>query len=64
MLCNTALTVGVYADFINYGDFYGATGTKAYQHAVSTEKAYASYNSKWFGIGGEFVMQSYTAIRN
>jgi len=57
---NNALTVGLYADFINYGNFYYNNSSKAYQHSVSTQKAYAAYNSKWFGIGFEYVMQTYT----
>jgi len=56
---NTALTVGVYADYINYGNFYYGGTTKGYQHSVMTEKFYAAYNSKWFGIGGEWFMQTY-----
>ena len=55
---NNALTIGAYVDFINYGPKYYGTST-GYQSSVMTEKVYAVYNSKWFGIGGEFVMQTY-----
>lgn len=55
---NNALTVGVYGDFINYGDYYYGTAT-GYQHAVMTDKVYAAYNSKWFGLGFEYDMQTY-----
>jgi hypothetical protein len=58
-LLNGQLTVGVYADYINYGNFYYKTA-KGYQHSVMTEKAYAAFNSKWFGIGAEYVQQTYT----
>ena len=57
-LLNGALTIGVYADYINYGNFYYGTA-KGYQHAVMTEKAYISFNHKWFGIGAEWVQQTY-----
>jgi hypothetical protein len=70
---NNHLTVGVYADYINYGDVnmgVNPTATKkkdgtdysstVFQKAVQTEKVYAAYNSKWFGIGGEWFMQSMT----
>ena len=57
-LLNGMLTVGVYGDYINYGDFYYGTG-KAYQHAVMTEKAYFAFNSKWFGVGFEWFQQTY-----
>ncbi len=70
---NNALTVGVYADYINYGDVnmgVNPTGVKksdgtnfsstVFQRAVMTQKFYAAYNSKWFGIGGEWFMQSMT----
>ncbi len=56
---NTALTVGFYTDYINYGNTYYGT-TKGYQHSVMTDKVYAAYNSKWFGIGFEWFTQSYT----
>jgi len=56
---NNALTVGVYTDYINYGDIYYGTA-KGYQKSVMTEKVYAAYNSKWFGIGGEMFMQTMT----
>jgi len=59
-LLNGMLTVGVYGDYINYGDFYYNGTSKAYQHAVMTEKAYAAFNHKWFGIGVEWFSQSYT----
>lgn len=56
---NTALTVGGYVDYINYGNYYyGGTAT-GYQHSVMTEKAYLAYNSKWFGIGAEWFTQTY-----
>jgi hypothetical protein len=55
---NNALTIGVYADYINYGNKYLGTST-GYQSSVMTQKVYAVYNSKWFGLGGEFVMQTY-----
>jgi len=56
---NSALTVGAYADYINYGNFYYSGTAKGYQHSVMTEKVYAVYNSKWFGLGGEWFMQTY-----
>lgn len=59
---NNALTVGVYADYINYGNEgfknINPKSSTVLQQAVSTQKVYAVYNSKWFGIGGEFDMQS------
>jgi hypothetical protein len=70
---NNALTVGAYMDYINYGDVnmgVNPTATKksdgtdysstVFQRAVQTQKVYAAYNSKWFGLGGELVMQSMT----
>lgn len=70
---NNALTVGAYMDYINYGDVnmgVNPTGTKkidgtnfsstVFQKAVQTTKVYAAYNSKWFGIGGEYFMQTMT----
>ncbi len=57
-LLNSALTIGAYMDYINYGNYYYGTA-KGYQHSVMTEKAYIAYNSKWFGIGGEWFMQTY-----
>ncbi len=56
---NNALTVGVYGDYINYGDIYYGTA-KGYQSSVMTQKVYAAYNSKWFGLGGEMFMQTMT----
>lgn len=56
---NGALTVGGYMDFINYGNTYYGTA-KGYQKAVMTEKAYAVYNHKWFGIGVEWFQQTMT----
>ena len=56
---NNALTIGVYADVINYGNIYHGTST-GYQDEVMTNKVYAVYNSKWFGIGGEWFMQTMT----
>jgi len=59
---NNALTVGAYADYINYGNegFHNlnAKSSTILQQAVMTQKVYAVYNSKWFGVGGELVMQS------
>jgi hypothetical protein len=57
---NKALTVGFYGDFINYGNVPIGKSSTTFQRATSTIKAYAVYNSKWFGLGGEFVMQSMT----
>jgi hypothetical protein len=54
---NNALTIGGYADIINYGNKYFGT-SKAYLSQVMTEKVYLTYNSKWFGIGGEYFMQT------
>lgn len=56
---NGALTVGYYGDFINYGNYYTGTA-KGYQMSIMTNKAYAVYNHKWFGIGVEYVMQTMT----
>lgn len=56
---NNALTVGLYTDYINYGEKYYGTST-GYQVSVMTNKVYAVYNSKWFGIGGEWFMQTMT----
>lgn len=56
---NNALTVGVYGDFINYGNYYYGT-SKGYQHSVITQKIYATYNTKWFGVGFEADQQTYT----
>jgi len=56
---NTALTVGIYGDYINYGNSYYGTAT-GYQHAVMTQKVYAAYNQKWFGIGVEWFAQTMT----
>jgi len=57
---NNALTIGVYMDYINYGYVPYAKSSTIFQDAVQTEKVYAAYNSKWFGIGGEWFMQSMT----
>jgi hypothetical protein len=57
---NNALTLGVYGDFINYGNYYFNNSSKAYQHSVATQKVYGVYNSKWFGLGFEYDMQTYT----
>lgn len=56
---NNALTIGVYGDIINYGNKYFGTA-KGYLDETSTAKVYATYNSKWFGIGFEYVMQTLT----
>lgn len=56
---NGMLTVGGYADYINYGNFYYNGTAKGYQHATMTTKAYASFNQKWFGIGVEWVAQTF-----
>ena len=68
---NNALTVGVYMDYINYGAVNMGVNPTAtlksdktdysstvFQKAVQTSKVYAAYNSKWFGIGGEYFMQT------
>ena len=57
---NNALTVGVYADYINYGNVPLGKSSTVFQQAVQTTKVYAVYNSKWFGIGGEWFMQTMT----
>jgi len=56
---NSALTVGLYTDYINYGPYFAGTA-KAYDRRVTTDKIYAVYNSKWFGIGFEWFSQSMT----
>jgi len=59
---NNALTVGLYTDYINYGNdgfkVWNPKSSTVMDQAVQTMKFYAAYNSKWFGIGGEYVMQS------
>ncbi len=54
---NGALTVGAYADYINYGQVYYGTAT-GYASNIMTVKGYANYSSKWFGVGAEYFMQS------
>jgi hypothetical protein len=55
---NSALTIGLYTDYINYGYIpYGKSST-IFQSATQTVKAYAVYNSQWFGIGVEYFMQT------
>jgi hypothetical protein len=56
---NNKLTIGVYADFINYGNVYYKT-SKGYQNATWTIKAYAAFNTKPFGIGAEIFRQANT----
>ncbi len=56
---NGQLTIGYYGDFINYGDVYHGTA-KAYAKSVMTNKIYAAFNNKWFGIGVEWFTQSLT----
>lgn len=56
---NNALTIGVYGDIINYGNKYFGTST-GYLDEVYTQKVYAVYNTKWFGIGFEYDMQTMT----
>lgn len=55
---NNALTIGGYADIINYGNKYFGGTSKAYLSEVMTQKVYAVYNSKWFGLGFEWFMQT------
>jgi len=66
---NGALTVGLYADYLNYGDNLYNTyvnnvptnSTSSHlKEAVQTTKVYAVYNSKWFGLGAEWFTQSMT----
>jgi hypothetical protein len=69
---NGALTVGAYTDYLNYGknlniaylkgtNFEPTNSTSSHlAEAVQTIKAYAVYNSKWFGIGAEWFTQSMT----
>ena len=55
---NGALTVGLYTDYYNYGNLPYAKSSVVRQVAQQTMKAYAVYNSKWFGVGFEFVNQT------
>ncbi len=66
---NGALTVGVYADYINYGTSLYNTYTNNvptnassshHNEGVQTSKAYAVYNGKWVGIGLEWFTQTMT----
>ncbi len=56
---NGSLTVGAYADYINYGGVAYKT-SKLYQNATSTFKVYAAYNTITFGFGIECFMQNNT----
>jgi hypothetical protein len=55
---NGALTVGAYTDYINYGNVPYKGSHTVFQKAIQTVKGYAAYNSKWFGIGVEYFMQT------
>ncbi|HXB13817.1 MAG TPA: hypothetical protein VNZ45_17645 [Bacteroidia bacterium] len=57
---NSALTVGVYGDYENFGNVPIGKSSTVFQRAVSTAKVYAAYNSKWFGVGAEYFMQNMT----
>ena len=66
---NGALTVGGYIDYLNYGDnlyntnknFVPTNSTSSHHaEAVQTMKAYAVYNSQWFGLGFEVFSQTMT----
>jgi hypothetical protein len=66
---NGALTIGAYTDYLNYGDnLYNAnknfvpsnSSSSHHNEAVQTIKAYAVYNSAWFGIGVEWFTQTMT----
>lgn len=57
---NGALTVGLYADIINYGKALYTGTSMARDKEVQTTKVYAVYNSQWFGIGAEWFTQSMT----
>ncbi len=56
---NGKLTLGAYADFINYGNA-AYTHTGIYPNSVSTIKGYAVYKQKHFEIGVEGFQQSGT----
>lgn len=58
-MLDNALTIGTYNDYINYGNYYYGT-SKGYQKAVMTNKVYAVYNAKWFGLGFEWFQQNMT----
>jgi len=61
--CNTlngALTIGLYTDYINYGNIPYAKSSVVRQSAQQTIKAYAAYNTKRFGLGTEWFTQSLT----
>ncbi|MDE2026000.1 MAG: hypothetical protein KGJ07_05885 [Patescibacteria group bacterium] len=53
-----ALTVGIYADYINYGNVPYKKSSNGFQDASQLTKVYAAYNRKFFGMGVEGFMQT------
>jgi hypothetical protein len=54
---NNKLTIGFYADYINYGGVEYKT-EKLYQNATQTLRGYVAYNVNTFGVGAEYFVQN------
>jgi hypothetical protein len=59
-LMQNQLTIGFYTDIINYGNVPYKKSSTVFQSATQTIKFYAAYNTKAFGVGFEYFMQSNT----